>query len=176
MAPAERLVSRMATDSTTITSTSATWRHCMATVLFAVACGACDAPHTVTAPSAPGPSPPVPALRVDALSAAESAAGGAYVYRPTLTLTAGAEAVTVMDLWIELEDDRNGWGSYLRDPRLPYRLPAGATHRLFDEPSMSIVLDAFRADRIWAIVTYVDDRGRSVRVQSASVPVSRAAR
>jgi hypothetical protein len=155
-----------------ITSTWATWRACVATVLCTVASVSCDTPRTYTAPTPPVTSPPPP-LRITAFAVSESVEGATYVYAPTLTLTAGADAVTVTELWIELEDHSNGWASHLRDPRLPYRIPAGATHRLFENPPAYFAGEDFRADWVWAIVTYVDDSGRSARIHTSSMTPSR---
>lgn len=145
-----------------------TSRSSVAIVLLALASGACNPAGTFTAPTPPYTSPSPP-LRVTAFSVTESVDGFTYVYSPTLTLTAGADAVTVTELWIELEDRHNGWGSLLRDPRLPYRIPAGDTHRLFDHPPAYVPGTDFRAERVWAVVTYVDDSGRSARIHTPSI-------
>jgi len=141
-----------------------TRRSWVATALIALACGACDTPQ---APASPVISPPPP-LRITAFSVAESVDGVTYVYAPTLTLTA-TDAVTVTALWIELENGYNGRGTYLRDPRLPYEIPAGATRRLFENPPAHLESNDFRAARVLAVVTYVDDSGRSARIETSSI-------
>lgn len=145
-----------------------TSRSSVAIVLLALASGACDTAGTYTAPTAPSSSPSPP-LRITAFSVTQSPEGHRHVYGPTLTLTAGADAVAVTELWIELEDRSNGWGAYVRDPRLPYRIPAGETHRLFDGRPAYVSGTDFRAERVWAVVTYVDDSGRSGQVRTWSV-------
>ena len=141
----------------------------VAIALFALTCGACDTPRTATAPT-PSGTGPTPPLGITAFSVTASVEGVTYAYAPTLTLTAGADAVTVTELWIELDDRlHNGRAGYLLAPRLPYRIPAGATHRLFEHPPTYFSSEGFRADRVWAGVTYVDDSGRSARIQTSSI-------
>jgi hypothetical protein len=144
-------------------------RTLVAVALLALVCAACGAPPAPTGPTPAPVTTPSPPLRITAFSVTESVEGSTYTYEPTLTLTAGADAVTVTELWVELEDRSNGFGRYLRDPRLPHRIPAAATHQLFENPPAYFEGNDLRATQVWAVVTYVDDSGRSARLQTPSV-------
>ena len=148
-----------------------TSRACVAVALLALACGACDTSRTVTAPTPPGtgPSPP---LRISAFSAAGSTDGTTYVYTPTLTVSVpGEEVVTVTALWVELEGRYNGQGAYVPSPTVPYRIAAGASRQLFENPPLRLETD-FDADRMWVVVSYIDERGRTGDIQATTTVIA----